>query len=162
MGSFSLTGIAEGNYLFKVEKDGQFPVLGACYLSGDSPHKINVRMLEATSQRADTSRAGAPLRDASRPPGLSSLPKVKFPQLKKKVAPLYPDAARKMKAAGTVRISMIIMPDGTVDDLVVLSTPNDDLAIAALMAVKLWRYSPAYLDGEASETNLTVDVNFGR
>jgi TonB family protein len=67
-----------------------------------------------------------------------------------------------MKAAGTVRISMIIMPDGTVDDLVVLSTPNDDLAIAALMAVRLWRYSPAYLDGEASEANLTVDVNFDR
>jgi protein TonB len=87
---------------------------------------------------------------------------VKPAQVKKKIAPQYPDAARRAGVAGTVRIAMIILPDGTLDDLIVLSAPDDSLAVAALMAVRLWRYSPTYLDDQAVEASLTVDVNFGR
>jgi TonB family protein len=65
-----------------------------------------------------------------------------------------------MAVDGAVKIAMIILPDGTVDDLVVLSSPNDRFAEAALWAVRLWQYSPTYLDGLAVEANLTVDVNF--
>jgi TonB family protein len=55
---------------------------------------------------------------------------------------------------------MIILPDGTVDDLVVLSAPNRNFALAALAAVRRWRYSPTYLEGQPVEASLTVDVNF--
>lgn len=55
-----------------------------------------------------------------------------------------------------------MLPDGRVEDLVVLSAPDKDLAIAALIAVRQWRYSPARLDGKPVETDLTVDVDFKR
>lgn len=81
-------------------------------------------------------------------------------QVTKKVTPVYPDAERKAGVAGTVKISMIILPDGTVNDLVVLSAPNSNLAIAALLAVRRWQYSPTYLDDQPVEASLTVDVTF--
>jgi len=42
MGSFSLSGLAEGDYLLRVENDSRSTVLGALHLAGDEPHKINV------------------------------------------------------------------------------------------------------------------------
>jgi TonB family protein len=161
MGSFSLSGLADGDYLFKVEKDSRLPVLGAFHLAGDEPHKINVAVLSAGPQDSETPGAGSPLRDPVRPPRSSAKPpKVRPAQVKKKVTPVYPDTERKAGVAGTVRIAMIILPDGTVNDLVVLSAPNSNMAVAALLAVRRWQYSPTYLDDQPVETNLTVDVTF--
>jgi TonB family protein len=87
---------------------------------------------------------------------------VKTPQDKKKVTPIYPDAARKAGVHGNVRIATILLPDGSLDDLVVLSAPSRDLAVAALVAVRQWRYSPTQLDGEPVETSFTIDVKFDR
>jgi TonB family protein len=52
--------------------------------------------------------------------------------------------------------------DGTLDDLVVLSAPSPDLGLAALYAVREWRYSPTLVDGRAVEVVFTVQVNFKR
>jgi TonB family protein len=87
---------------------------------------------------------------------------VKFPELKKKVTPLYPEAARKAGIEGKARIATVMLPDGTLEDLVVLSAPNQDLAVAALIAVRQWHYSPTRLDGKPVETNFTIDVDFKR
>ena len=87
-------------------------------------------------------------------------PKVRPAQVKKKVTPVYPDAERKAGIAGRVKIATIILPDGTVNDLVVLSAPNSNLAVAALLAVRRWQYAPTYLDDQPVEASLTVDVTF--
>ncbi len=161
MGSFSLSGLAEGDYLFKVEKDGRSPVLGAFHLAGDVPHNINVVVLTAGAQDTESAGAGSPLRSSVRSPRSSAKPpKVKPAQVKKKVTPAYPDAERTAGIGGTVKIAMIILPDGTVNDLVVLSAPNSNLAVAALLAARRWQYSPTYLDDQPVEASLTVDVTF--
>ena len=54
MGSFSLNGLAEGDHLFKVEKDSTLPVLGAFHLAGDEPHRISVVVLSAGPQATET------------------------------------------------------------------------------------------------------------
>jgi TonB family protein len=96
-----------------------------------------------------------------RPPRTSAKPpKVKPAQVIKKVTPVYPNDARSTGLRGTVKVAAVILPDGTLNDLVVLSSPNANLALAALLAVRQWRYSPTYLDGQAVEANLTIDVNF--
>jgi len=87
---------------------------------------------------------------------------VKPAQVTKKVAPVYPEAERKRGIRGTAKIAMIILPDGSLDDLVVLSAPDSNFAIAALVAVRSWHYSPTYLDDQPVEARLTVDVNFER
>lgn len=160
MGSFSLSGLADGDYLFKVEKDGRSPVLGAFHLAGDVPHNTNVVMLTG-AQDTESAGAGSPLRSSVRPPPSSAKPpKVRPAQVKKKVTPAYPDAERTAGIGGTVKIAMIILPDGTVNDLVVLSAPNSNLAVAALLAVRRWQYAPTYLDDQPVEASLTVDVTF--
>ena len=83
-------------------------------------------------------------------------------QVLKKVAPSYPEQERKAGIQGVARISMIILPDGSLDDLVVLSAPSQNIALAALAAVRQWRYRPTLLDGDPVEASLTVDVNFQR
>jgi TonB family protein len=59
-----------------------------------------------------------------------------------------------------VVIELEILLDGTVDDLVVLSAPSPELAVAALTAVQQWRCSPARRNGKPVETFTTIDVLF--
>ena len=158
-----MSNITEGDYLFKAESDGRLPVYGAVHLFGDGAREINVVTLDAAPGTSDSVGAGSGLRDAVRPPrDPSKPPKVKTPQDKKKVTPVYPDAARKAGVHGNVRIATILLPDGSLDDLVVLSAPSRELAVAALVAVRQWRYAPTQLDGEPVETSFTIDVKFDR
>jgi protein TonB len=135
---------------------------GALHLAGDDPHEIDVLLLGPVTNGTVVG-AGSPLRKANRPPSdPAARPKVKPAQLIKRVSPVYPDAAKKAGIRGTVRIATIIHADGTLDDLVVLSAPSPDLALAGLLAVRQWRYSPTYLDDRPVEASLTIDVNFER
>ena len=161
MGNFRFMAVPEGDYFFKVDGANRRPVLGSVHLTNGIPHQITVVMQSGSFQTQGEVGAAAALRESVRPSRSSSKPpKVKSAQVVKKVMPLYPVAERKAGVHGPVRIAMIILPDGTLDDLVVLTAPDDNLAIAALAAVRQWRYSPTSLDGEPVEANLTVDVNF--
>jgi TonB family protein len=72
------------------------------------------------------------------------------------VPPAYPDAARKANVAGVVILEITVQPDGTVSNARVLrSIPLFD--VAALEAVRQWRYSPT---GMPNAVNMTVTVNF--
>jgi TonB family protein len=76
-----------------------------------------------------------------------------------KVQPQYPDAARLMHVAGTVRLRAVIGKDGSVTELEVLSG-NPILVQAAVAAVRDWRYRPTRLNEEAVEVETYITVNF--
>jgi TonB family protein len=61
---------------------------------------------------------------------------------KNKVQPFYPDLARKMNISGTVKIEVIVAPNGTVKEARVVGG-HPVLASAALDAAKKWRFEPA-------------------
>jgi TonB family protein len=73
---------------------------------------------------------------------------------KVKVAPVYPDLARKMNITGTVKIQVVVAPNGTVKDAKVLGG-HPVLAGAALDAVRKWRFEPA-----AVESSGVVELKF--
>jgi TonB family protein len=73
---------------------------------------------------------------------------------KSKVEPIYPEIARKMKLAGTVKIQVVVLPNGVVKEARVLGG-HPVLAIAALDAAKKWRFEPA-----AAETSGLIDFKF--
>jgi TonB family protein len=73
---------------------------------------------------------------------------------KSKVAPVYPDLARKMNITGTVKIQVVVAPNGTVKDAKVLGG-HPVLAGAALDAVRKWRFEPA-----AVESSGVVELKF--
>lgn len=61
---------------------------------------------------------------------------------KTRVQPLYPELARKMNIAGTVKIEVVVDPNGTVKDARVVGG-HPVLAGSALDAAKKWRFEPA-------------------
>ncbi|MGA2217288.1 MAG: energy transducer TonB [Terracidiphilus sp.] len=62
--------------------------------------------------------------------------------IKSRVAPVYPEAASRLKIAGVVMVEATVDPDGNVADVKTLSG-NRMLATAAEDAVRKWRFVPA-------------------
>ena len=73
---------------------------------------------------------------------------------KTKVQPFYPELARKMNISGTVKIEVIVAPNGTVKDARVVGG-HPVLATAALDAAKKWRFDTA-----AGESTGIIDFKF--
>ena len=64
---------------------------------------------------------------------------------KTRVQAVYPDLARKMNLAGTVKVEVVVAPNGTVKEARVVGG-HPVLANAALEAAKKWRFEPASTD----------------
>lgn len=69
-------------------------------------------------------------------------------------APVYPSMARQFHLAGTVKVQVVIAPDGQIKEAKVLGG-HPLLAEAALSALKKWRFAPA-----SAETTQVLEFNF--
>ena len=80
----------------------------------------------------------------------------------KKVAPEYPYKAKQAHVTGTVLLRAHISQAGRVEQLEVMSGP-EELRKSALKAVSHWLYAPATLNGAPSfiDTVITVNYSFG-
>jgi len=61
---------------------------------------------------------------------------------KTKIAPLYPELARRMAITGTVKVLVVVSPSGTVKSAKAVGG-HPLLVDAAMDAVKKWRFEPA-------------------
>lgn len=77
-------------------------------------------------------------------------------KVKVKVQPSYPEIARKMGLSGSVKLEVVILPNGSVKDTKVIGG-HPILVNAAVDAVKKWKFETA-----GSESIETVQVNFDR
>jgi TonB family protein len=75
-------------------------------------------------------------------------------RVKSKVQPSYPELARRMNIAGTVKIQVVVAPNGTVKDAHVVGG-HPVLATAALDAAKKWRF-----EATSSESSGVIDFKF--
>jgi protein TonB len=82
-------------------------------------------------------------------------------QVVHRVHPVYPKQARAKKLHGTVVLQAVISKQGKVDSLQLVSG-DPQLAQAAAEAVKQWRYKPYSRNGEPTDfqTRVTVDFSF--
>ncbi len=71
-----------------------------------------------------------------------------------KVQPVYPELAKKMNIVGTVKVEVVVSPNGTVKDARVVGG-HPVLATAALEAAKKWRFEPA-----PEESSGIIDFKF--
>lgn len=77
------------------------------------------------------------------------------------VRPVYPAAMRDAGREGVVPLEAIIGRDGTVTSLRVMSAQvHPDFAVAAMDAVRQWRFDPTLLNGEPVEVVMSVSVSF--
>jgi protein TonB len=77
------------------------------------------------------------------------------PGLVKKVEPRYPPMARTARMEGSVVVDAIILKDGTVSEVKVLSSTHQFFDQACIDAVRQWRFTPG-----SQDVILTVKVNF--
>ncbi len=75
-------------------------------------------------------------------------------RIKSKVAPVYPDLARRMNVTGSVKVQIVIAPNGTVKSTKVIGG-HPLLIEPSLDAVRKWRYEPSN-----EETIETVEFKF--
>ncbi|HEV2470826.1 MAG TPA: energy transducer TonB [Candidatus Sulfotelmatobacter sp.] len=73
---------------------------------------------------------------------------------KSRVDPIYPELARKMNITGTVKIEVVVAPNGTVKTARIVGG-HPVLASAALDAAKKWRFDPA-----PAESTGIIDFRF--
>jgi TonB family protein len=71
-----------------------------------------------------------------------------------RVQPEYPEALRRLRIGGVVRLRVLISPKGSVKNVTMLGG-NPILGDAAITAVKKWIYTPA-----VSETTTEITVRF--
>jgi TonB family protein len=71
-----------------------------------------------------------------------------------KVVPIYPELARKVHIMGSVRIEVIVSPDGSSKTIRVIGG-HPRLAQAATDAIHKWRWVPA-----GQETTEVIEIKF--
>ena len=76
-----------------------------------------------------------------------------------KVDPVYPPLARQARISGTVRFTVRIAKDGSIQGIQLVSG-HPLLVAAAHEAVKQYVYNPVLLNGNPVEVVTQVDVNF--
>jgi protein TonB len=79
-----------------------------------------------------------------------------------RVQPRYPDIARRARVEGRVILMIVIGPDGAVGPIEVVRGPDPrhGFELAAIEAVKRWRYQPALLNGRPVAVYATVVIDF--
>jgi TonB family protein len=73
---------------------------------------------------------------------------------KVKVQPIYPDLARRMNITGSVKIQVVVAPNGTVKDAKIIGG-HPVLTGAALEAARKWRFEPG-----PDESSGVIDFKF--
>jgi protein TonB len=77
----------------------------------------------------------------------------------KKVQPVYPPNALRMRAEGAVKLMATVGSTGNVTDVKAISG-EPLLSQAAIDAVKQWKYKPYLLNGDPVEIKTEVTINF--
>jgi TonB family protein len=75
-------------------------------------------------------------------------------KVKSKVAPAYPEIARRMSISGTVKLAVVVAPNGSIRDAKILGG-HPVLVNAAVDAIKKWKFEPA-----SEESSGTVEFKF--
>jgi protein TonB len=155
------TGAAvNGNVKEEVQSD---PSADRALRGGNTPAAVfrtparsagnDVKRLEAPPQRGGTSASGN--NDQRLKVGGAILPPTKIFD----VSPIYPPDARDAGIEGVVGVGAVIGEDGSViQTWIVRSIPELDQA--AIDAVSQWLFEPTLLNGEPTEIQMTVMINF--
>ena len=85
---------------------------------------------------------------------------VKAPVLVREVKPIYPKAAMDRKVEGTVEVEAVILEDGTVGDIRVTRSLDEDLDREAVKAAKQWTFKPGTKDAKPVAVQVNIELTF--
>ena len=85
---------------------------------------------------------------------------IKTPVLVKEVKPNYTGSAMRRKVRGTVELYAIVLKDGTVGDVTIKRSLDEELDEVAIKAVKQWEFKPGTKDGDPVNVRVSIDLTF--
>ena len=85
---------------------------------------------------------------------------VQPPKIIKKVAPVYPPLAAKIRVQGDVVLQCVTDIYGNVVSVKVLSSPHPLLTKAAIDAVRQWKFEPMIINGIPRPVRFVLTVRF--
>jgi len=89
------------------------------------------------------------------------VPGITQPEIVQKVAPNYPEEAKKDKIQGIVVLDLVVELDGKVSNIRALQDPDSRLTAAAIEAVRQWQFLPARnKDGKPVRVLTTLTITF--
>ena len=164
-GRFQFPGVAPGRYVLAASLPGFRPLRQEFELTnardwdravtlqvGDLRETITVRDSRVAARQPTQPQGAKPIRVGGN---------IRAPRKELDVRPTYPLSMREAGREGVVPLEAIIGLDGTVTYVRVLSAQvHPDFAIAAVDAVRQWRFSPTLLNGVPVEVVITVSVTF--
>ncbi len=133
-------------------------------LNGEQFKKQIVQLLAQNTMIAQKSVGPAPVVGASQIPH-GSAQQLQVPvgviagNLISKVDPVYPAIAKAAHVQGAVVLHATISKTGTVEELEVVSGP-EMLRTSAMDAVRQWTYKPYLMNGQPTEVETTITVNY--
>jgi TonB family protein len=166
-GRFSFPGIGSGDYVLSANLAGFKSLRDQIELRSAADWDRVVTLQVGTLQETITvreRRIPAVTPPASAAPGPVRLRvggNVRVPRKTLDVRPVYPASMRAAGREGLVSIEAVIAADGSVSSVRVTSAQvHPDFAIAAVDAVRQWRFTPTLLNGQPVEVVMTVSVRF--
>jgi len=119
---------------------------------GQLSETISVRATRMTAPAAPQPQMPAPVRVGGN---------IRVPKKLTDVRPIYPESMRAAGREATVKIDAVISKDGSVTFARVLNADiHPDFAIAAVDAVRQWKFTPTLLNGVPVPVVMTVTVRF--
>lgn len=85
---------------------------------------------------------------------------IRPPKLRSQVAPIFPANLRRAGISGTAVVKFVVNTVGIPEDIQVASTSDQAFGIAAVEAVRQWRFEPAMADGQPVRYTLQVPIQF--
>lgn len=86
--------------------------------------------------------------------GMGVLGRAEDRAVKSRVAPVYPEIAKRMRITGVVKMEVTVDAEGKVTDVKTVSG-NHMLAVTAEETVRKWKFSPG-----AGQSTVPIDMNF--
>lgn len=74
--------------------------------------------------------------------------------------PVYPRSLRSKRVGGEVRVKVVLLPDGTVSEPKILSSPHPDLSSAVLAVVGNWKFEQPTINGRNVQAAGTFTIPF--
>jgi TonB family protein len=100
-------------------------------------------------------------------PNTANMPDLRLPisqgvtggKLRKRVSPDYPSMARSMNLEGVVVLEATVNKQGSIENLKMVSGPPM-LGVAAMAAVRQWRYEPFMLNDQPVSVQTSIQIEF--
>jgi TonB family protein len=166
-GRFAFPGIGSGRYVLSAALPGFRTFRDQIELKAASDWDRVLTLQIGTLQETVTvserriPAGGTPAPAASAPVRVRVGGNIRVPRKLVDVRPVFPASMRAAGREGQVPIEAIIAADGSVSSVrVVTAQVHPDFAIAAVDAVRQWRFSPTLLNGQPVEVVMTVTVQF--